>query len=145
MYYVLTGIVSVYKWHWQTHQIKEISICDTYEMDQFSYGGRLSFFVISSFILHGSSRNLKCMLRNDCCCHLKHHLFNNWTARLYVSDTRYAMCWRLTAQTLLTKECRIEIMHLTIVLMSYNEVWLCKNWNPIFKFFYTDVTKLIKI
>ena len=63
----------------------------------------------------------------------------------HVSDTRYAMCWRLTAQTLLTKECRVEIMHLTIVLMSYNEVWLCKNWNPIFTFFYTDVTKLIKI
>lgn len=99
MYYVLAGIVSVYKWHWQIHQIKEISICDTYEMDQFSNGGRLSIFVISSLILHGSSRNLKCMLRNDCCCHLRHHLFNNWTARLYIGGIILIIVIRLRLYT----------------------------------------------
>ena len=38
-----------------------------------------------------------------------------------------------------------RIMRLTYLLMSKKEVWLCKNRNPIFKFYYTDVTQFIKI
>ena len=68
-------------------------------MDQFSNGGRISFFVISSLILHGSSRNLKCMLRNDCCCHLRHHLFSNWTVRLYIGGIILIIVIRLRLYT----------------------------------------------
>ena len=105
----------------QIHQIKEILTCDTYEIDQFSNGGRLSFFVIYSLILQGSSRNLKCMLRNDCCCHRMHHLFNDWTARLYIGGIILIIVIRIrlyTKQVPLKKHTAFEGVIKTICMTN---------------------------